>query len=132
MTPEEDQELSKLEQDRVALASQLSDIDAQLAQKRRFDSDGTMWDVGRYHRWRASAVAAKTHVLNELRAVNVRLKELRVKRTAAGVSGGPSARDLISGAHTLLWRLVEEGVDLDPEEIALVNSMDAWLRKPIM
>lgn len=131
MTPEEDQELTKLEQDRVVLASQLSEIDAQLAQKRRFDPDGTMWDVAKYHRWRASAVRAKTHVLNELRAANARLKELRVKRTAAGAYGGPSARDLISGAHTLLWKLVEEGVDLDPEEIALVNSMGEWLKKPV-
>jgi hypothetical protein len=125
MIPEELAEIETLEARRADLASQASSIDASLSQKRRYDPDGTMWDVERYSRWRSSAIYAKTQTNKEPRQVKERLRMLKAKRHAGLVAQPHAANllELIARAHDLLVRLKADDVDFDPGEIAVIEDL---------
>lgn len=135
MTQEELNRLSALEAERKRLVDEIQSVDAQLSEKRKYDRDGRMWTAPEYHEWRAKAVAVRFSRLKRLRSVKEELESLRQKRhtatvkAAAGVPLASGADALLAAAHDLLRRLVSDGVDLDPDEFAVLDAIRDHLSK---
>lgn len=128
MTQEELKEIADLEAERVNLVAQATSIDASLSQKRRYDPDGTMWNEERYHTWRSSAVHAKMQVNKKLLRVKSRLKELKDRQHAeaqAAKNRPDPTRVLICRAHRTLVQMREDGVEMDSDELALIDDLNA-------
>jgi len=122
--------LAALEQQRAAIVDELTGINAQLSQTRRFEG-GRMLTRAEYSQWRNKAVLAKMHRERALRAINVEIKGLRRERNERVIAAkGVDVRDpdtLIAHAYALLHRLVCEGVDVDAQEQAVIDGLRHYL-----
>lgn len=80
-----------------------------------------------YHEWRVRALGALRHATAEVRRLNVAIKTLNVAASAAQAVVDPTDPvSLIRAAANLLRKLRSEGVDFDPEEMALVSALEAY------
>ena len=82
--------------------------------------------------WRRKAKAALFHVNEKLRKARAELKSLRRERNERVVAArGIDVRDadaLIAHAYQLLHRLVCDGVEIDPQEQAVIDGLRHYLQ----
>lgn len=121
--------IAALKAEHADLTGQIRNIDAQLSQKRKYDPSGRMWTAAEYHEWRARACIAKAHLQQRARKVKTEIASLNIAANAemAGVPADSDATNLLNGAYLLLRRLADEGVDFDPREFALMDTVRDFL-----
>ena len=121
--------VATLKAEHANLTGQIQNIDAQLSRKRKYDPNGRMWTVAEYHEWRARACQAKAHLQQRARKVKTEIASLNIAANAeaAGVAPDANAEGLLQGAYLLLRRLADEGVDFDPHEFALMDTVRDFL-----
>ena len=121
--------VEEIEERRAKIVMDISAIDAQLGQTRRFDATlGRELDRAEYSQWRNRALSARGEKVKALLVAN---KELKAARAAQQVKAAPdsSPDGLLLSAYTLLRRLADEGVDLDPDEFAVMDAVRAHLQR---
>jgi len=70
-------QLTDLEAKRDQLVSEIQLIDTQLSSMDRRDGEGNRMSAHDYHAWRRSAIAAKTHIMQDLRTVKASITEIK-------------------------------------------------------
>lgn len=130
MTADEMQELDSLNSERVTLVKTKTEMETALRQRRLYEG-GRMLDARTYNIRRNTTSRRLGECTVRLIEVNARLKELRRKRNEDLVAArGIDSRDpitLIGHAFNLLHRLACDGVDLDPQEQAVVDALRHYL-----
>lgn len=74
--------IAELKAEKDELIASIQDIESQLALKDKHDEDGRRLSDHEYHEWRGKAVAARRHLLKELREVKAELEKDQQQRTA--------------------------------------------------
>lgn len=104
-------------------------IDAQLSQKNRSDEFGQRLVGNEYHQWRARAVFARQKLTAEARLLKAWVKRKRHEASAlrAGVLAPDDPKALLLAARDLIKKLADEGVDIDADEWALIETIERYL-----
>lgn len=122
--------LKELEDRRAQLVLEVKTIQAQLGQTRRFDVKlGRELSRVEYSRWRNKALQALAEKEKALLNYTKTLREERAKAAVGVTDFDPSsANGVLSATYVLLRRLVDEGVDLDPDEFKVMDAARDYLR----
>jgi hypothetical protein len=113
---------------REYLVTEMMRIQQDLGEKNRVHADGSRWTAIEYHDWRDRAKRALNVATIEARTVKAWLKAARRASDArdAGVDAGDPVA-LLRAACVLFRRLGAEGVDFEPDEVALRNAMQHYV-----
>ena len=105
----------------------LQDIQTQLSQQNKTDVYGRRISDVEYHEWRGRAVSALRHRQADVQRLKAAIRQLRSQANVqkAGLDGSDPAA-LIGGAARLFQKLMNEGVELDADELALVDLLQDW------
>jgi len=117
-------ELAMLEMERVQLIAQKNDIQAQLADKNRLGPGGVRQTPEEYHHWRRRAVTALAKIEADIATNKAKLHAV----TRAVVTMPSDAVGLLRSAHLLLTRLRDDGVELSPEELKVIEDVGRAIR----
>jgi hypothetical protein len=130
MTPEEMQELTTLENERVALVKTKVELETTLRQKRLYEG-GVMLGARAYNIRMDTAKRRMGELTVRLIEVNTRLKQLRRLRNEACIAArGLDVQEpvsLIGHAYNMLHKLACEGVEIDPQEQAVIDALGHYL-----
>lgn len=117
---------------RLVLVEKASEIQTQLGDRNRMTINGRRVTSDEYWEWRGRAAVALRYVQAELRYLNLWLKQIRRERTAdkaRALDVNPSDPiSLLLAAANVVQRLRAEGVDLDPDEIAVFDAIKDYLQ----
>jgi len=112
--------------ERQRLVQETKDIQAQMGNRNATDVEGRRIPAHEYWEWRHRAVhalRAKERRMAELKAIITAERQRASVATAGNLISGPvTAESLLASLAALVRRLASEGVDLDPEEQALLDA----------
>jgi len=124
-------QLESLEAQRAALLKERDRITADLRATHRYQG-GRRMSGSEFLTWRAGIQRQNDKNLASIREVNTQIKALRRERNERVIAArGVDVNDpvsLIAHAYNLLHRLAGEGVDLDPQEQAVVDGLREYLQ----
>lgn len=119
--------LAEAEERRRDLQHEISKIQAQLSEHNRVDSSGKRIKREDYLQWRRRAQYFLNETLSELRLLKRWIHDNRPPRPLFPALA--EAVHLIEQLCTLVHELEEDGVDLDPKELRLVESARGFIAR---
>lgn len=116
---------------RAQLVLETQEIAADMANRNKTDEAGRRVTGHEYHEWRSRAVYALTSKTKELAALKLAMKTYnrRADLLRAGEIGVDPTDpvQILARAYRLFRRLQADGVDYDPDELALLDVMRGFL-----
>ena len=124
--------LEEGERRRLELVDRLSEVNIQLGDRNKMTIDGRRVTSDEYWGWRQRAVIAKRYAEAELQHLKSWMKEQRRARTADQARSldidPTSPESLLLAAANVFQRLRSDGVEVDPEEVAVFDAIKDYLQ----
>lgn len=112
------------------LVEEIQGTQVQLADQNKCHPDGRRYGDHEYHEWRGRTIASLKHLVARQRAMKeaVKIVHRRFNTETPLRANLDTPEALLHAALVLLKRLHGDGVEMDDEELAVQNAIDAYLR----